>query len=65
MYNAACRLQKNRSVYSALALCSIYVSGCFETSLFGGVSGLYLMFFLLPVCFGAGKRKEALNVSKK
>lgn len=65
MYNAACRLQKKRSVYSALALCSIYVSGCFETSLFGGVSGLYLMFFLLPVCFGAGKRKEALNVSEK
>ena len=64
MYDAACRVQKKLSVYAALSLCAVYVSGCFETSLFGGISGLYLMFFLLPICNRAEERNEVVNAEQ-
>ena len=59
MYDAACRAQRRFSIYAALSLCAAYLSGRFETSFFCGISGLYLILFLLPACNGKGDRKEA------
>ena len=58
------RLQNKISIYASLSLCTLFVSGCFETSLFGGVAGLYLMFFIFPACCKERKRKVAADVEQ-
>lgn len=41
--------KKFTSALPQVSLCSVWLIGCFETSFWGGVGGLYLMLMLLPV----------------
>lgn len=49
-YNALKQLQERTSLYAALSLGAILFTGCFEASVFVGISGLYLMLLIIPAC---------------
>ena len=49
-YKTLKKLQEEYSFTAALSLSSILFTGCFETSIFIGVAGLYLMLLLVPAC---------------
>ena len=44
------KTEKQHSVLSTLALLTILSTGCFETAVFNGASGFYLMLVLVPIC---------------
>ena len=50
IYQALKRLQERTSLYAVLSLGAILFTGCFEASVFVGISGLYLMLLVVPAC---------------
>ncbi len=50
IYNSLKKLQDSSSFFAALSLSAIFFTGCFETSIFIGIAGLYLMVLLIPAC---------------
>lgn len=49
----------NKNIYSQIALLGIWLTGCFEASIFVGVAGIYLMLQILPAVGNSIQNKPA------
>jgi hypothetical protein len=56
-------INKTRSGKQQLAMCALWLMGCFETGFFTGAGGLYLMILIMPL-FGEAKT-EAYGEKRK
>lgn len=53
IYRALKLFQERTSFYALLSISMVLFTGCFESSIFIGIAGLYLMVLIIPACASA------------
>ena len=61
IYRALKAFQERTSFYALLSISMVLFTGCFESSIFIGIAGLYLMVLIIPACASAEIKTEAVT----